>query len=56
MIENLGVVETVTATVTRGNVVRFTLFDMLVIPIMLVGLYFFIRFIARRNNKWARNI
>jgi len=56
LIENLGVVETVTATVTRGNVVRFTLFDMLVIPIMLIGLYFAIRFITGRNNKWARNI
>ena len=56
MIENLGVVETVTATVTRGNVARFTIFDMLVIPIMLIGLYFLIRFVVGRNNKWTRNI
>ena len=55
MIENLGVVESVTATVTRGSVARFTLFDMLVIPIMLISLYFLIRFAARRN-KWPRNI
>ena len=55
MPESFGIVETVTAIVTPGNLVRFTLFDLFVtVSITLIGLYFLGRF-AWRRSSWKKN-
>ena len=56
VVESFGITETVTATVIRGAP-RVTLFDLLIIPAFLIGLYFFIRFVSRkRSTGWKREI